>query len=58
MLRNMIGDKNSGAFKVLNGNGELVASDLELQSALLKEAGFSIDTSKAKPKVVNFKEYL
>jgi alkylated DNA nucleotide flippase Atl1 len=58
ILRGMIGEKNSGAFRVLNGKGELVASDLELQVQLLKEEGFDIDNSKSKPKVVNFKEYL
>ena len=58
VLRGMISEKNSGAFKVLNGNGELVAADLELQEQLLKEEGFNIDNSKSKPKVVNFKEHL
>ena len=56
MLRNMMEEKNSGAYKVLNGKGELVASDVELQSELLKSDGFEIDSSKAKPKVVNFKD--
>jgi alkylated DNA nucleotide flippase Atl1 len=58
MLRNMMEEKSSGAYKVLNGKGELVASDLELQVQLLKEEGFDIDNSKSKPKVVNFKEHL
>jgi len=58
MLRGMISEKNSGAFKVLNGKGELIASDLELQVQLLKEEGFDIDNSKSKPKVVNFQEHL
>ena len=58
VLRGLMGEKNSGAFKVLNGKGELVASDLELQVQLLKEEGFEIDHSKSKPKVVNFKEHL
>ena len=56
MLRNMMEEKNSGAYKVLNGKGELVASDVELQSELLKSDGFEIDSSKSKPKVVNFKD--
>ena len=58
VLRGLMGEKNSGAFKVLNGKGELVASDLELQVQLLKDEGFDIDYSKSKPKVVNFKEHL
>ena len=58
MIQGMISEKNSGAFKVLNGKGELVASDLELQVQLLKDEGFDIDYSKSKPKVVNFKEHL
>ena len=58
VLRGLMGEKNSGAFKVLNGKGELVASDLELQVQLLKEEGFDIDNSKSKPKVVNFKQHL
>jgi alkylated DNA nucleotide flippase Atl1 len=56
MLRNMMKEKNSGAYKVLNGKGELVASDVELQAEHLKSDGFEIDSSKAKPKVVNFKD--
>ena len=56
MLRNMMEKKNTGAYKVLNGKGELVASDVELQSELLKSEGFEIDSSKSKPKVVNFKD--
>ncbi|NVK48985.1 MAG: hypothetical protein HWE09_04415 [Cyclobacteriaceae bacterium] len=55
-LRSMMEEKNSGAYKVLNGKGELVASDVELQAELLKSDGFEIDSSKAKPKVVNFKD--
>jgi len=58
MLRNMMKEKNSGAYKVLNGKGELVASDLELQSELLKSEGFKIDSSKGKAKVVNFKDMI
>ena len=58
VLRGLINEKNTGAFKVLNGKGELVASDLELQAQLLKEEGFDIDNSKSKPKVVNFKQHL
>jgi len=58
MIQGMISEKNSGAFKVLNGKGELVASDLEFQVQLLKDEGFDIDYSKSKPKVVNFKEHL
>jgi len=57
-LRRMISDKNSGAFKVLNGKGELVASDRELQAELLKSEGFEVDFSKAKPKVNNFKTFI
>ncbi|MDF1676729.1 MAG: hypothetical protein P1U44_13520 [Vicingaceae bacterium] len=58
VLRGLISEKNTGAFKVLNGKGELVASDFELQAQLLKEEGFDIDNSKSKPKVVNFKQHL
>ncbi|WP_159948254.1 hypothetical protein [Polaribacter septentrionalilitoris] len=57
-LRSLISDKNSGAFKVLNGKGELVASDRELQAELLKSEGFEVDFSKTKPKVKNFKEFI
>jgi hypothetical protein len=56
MLRNMIHEKSSGAYKVLNGKGELIASEVELQSELLKSDGFEIDSSRSKPKVVNFKD--
>ena len=58
MLRNMIQEKSSGAFRVLNGKGELIASDLELQAELLKGEGFEIDNSRSKPKVSNFKEFI
>lgn len=58
MLKNMMEEKSSGAYKVLNGKGELIASDLELQSALLMADGFKIDRSKPKPKVGQFKNYL
>ena len=58
MLRNMMEEKNSGAYKVLNGKGELIASDFELQSELLIADGFEIDRSKSKPKVGQFKNYL
>ena len=58
MLRSMMTEKSTGAYKVLNGKGELVASDVELQSELLKSDGFEIDSSKSKPKVVNFKEMI
>lgn len=58
ILRKMMSEKNSGAYKVLNGKGELVASDLELQTELLKAEGFEIDNSKSKPKVSNFKDLI
>ena len=58
MLRNMMNEKNSGAYKVLNGNGELIALNLELQTELLKSDGFEIDYTKSKPKVVNFKNFI
>ena len=58
MLRNMIQEKSSGAFRVLNGKGELIASDVELQAELLKGEGFEIDNSRSKPKVSNFKEFI
>jgi hypothetical protein len=58
MLRNMIYEKSSGAYKVLNGKGELIASDLELQAGLLKSEGFEVDFSKSKPKVSNFKDFI
>jgi alkylated DNA nucleotide flippase Atl1 len=58
MLRNMMAEKNSGVYKVLNGKGELIASDLELQAELLKLDGFDIDQSKSKPKVKDFKKHL
>ena len=57
-LRRMIEEKSSGAFKVVNGKGELVASDFELQAELLKSEGFEVDFSKAKPKVNSFKEFI
>jgi alkylated DNA nucleotide flippase Atl1 len=57
-LRNLMSDSNSGAYKVINGKGELVASDLNLQAELLEADGFEIDHSAAKPKVKNFKQYL
>jgi len=57
-LQKMMSEKNSCAYKALNGNGELVASDLELQTALLKAEGFEIDHSKSKPKVSNFKDFI
>jgi len=58
MLQGMMNEKNSGAYKVLNGKGELVASDFELQAELLKAEGFEIDNSKSKPKVSNFKDFI
>lgn len=58
MLRGMINEKSSKAFMVLNGKGELVASDLELQAELLKSEGFEVDFSKSKPKVSNFKDFI
>ena len=57
-LQKMMSEKSSGAYKVLNGKGELVASDLELQTELLKAEGFEIDSSKSKPKVNNFKDFI
>lgn len=57
-LQKMMREKSSGAYKVLNGKGELVASDLELQTELLKADGFEIDNSKSKPKVSNFKDFI
>jgi hypothetical protein len=58
MLKGLMSEKSSGAYKVLNGKGELVAADLELQAELLREDGFDIDNSKSKPKVVNFKDHI
>ena len=58
ILQKMMSEKNSGAYKVLNGKGELVASDFELQTELLKMEGFEIDNSKSKPKVSNFKDFI
>ena len=58
MLRSMMEEKNSGAYKVLNGKGELIASNVELQSELLKSDGFEIGLSKSKPKVSNFKDFI
>ena len=57
-LQKMMSEKSSGAYKVLNGKGELVASDLELQTELLKAEGFEIDNSKSKPKVGDFKNFI
>lgn len=56
VLKRMMAEKGSGAYKVLNGNGELIASDLELQSELLKADGHNIDTTKLKLKVIDFKQ--
>jgi alkylated DNA nucleotide flippase Atl1 len=58
ILRGIMNEKGSGAFKVLNGKGELVASDLELQTELLQEEGFGVDNSKSKPKVRDFKSFI
>lgn len=58
VLRKMILEKSSGAYRVLNGKGELIASDPELQSMLLNADGFEIDLSKSKPKVQQFNNYL
>jgi hypothetical protein len=58
ILRGMISEKNSGAFKVLNGKGELIAADHELQAELLQSEGFEVDFSKVKPKVNSFKEFI
>ena len=58
MIRNMMQEQNSGAYRVLNGKGELIASDLELQTELLKAEGFEIDYSKSKPSVRDFKKFL
>ena len=57
-IRFMMEDQNSGAYRVINGKGELVAKDTEFQSALLKEDGLKIDSSKTKLKVVDFKNHL
>ena len=58
IVRFMMEEQNSGAYRVINGKGELVAKDIELQSALLKKDGLEIDHSKAKLKVVDFKNHL
>lgn len=58
MLRNMLHEKSSGAYRVLNGKGELIASDLELQAELLNTDGFEIDNTKSKPKVINYKDFI
>lgn len=58
MLRNMMEEKSSGAYHVLNGKGELIASDLELQAELLAADGFDLDRSKRKPRVKDFKNFL
>jgi len=58
VLRGMVGEKSTGAYKVVNGKGELSAKDVELQAELLQADGFEIDHSKSKPKVVNFKEFI
>ena len=57
-LRGMMSDTSSGAFKVVNGKGELIASDRELQAELLKSEGFEVDYSKTKPRVTNFKDFI
>ena len=57
-LQKMMSEINSFAYKVLNGKGELVASDFELQTELLKAEGFEIDHTKSKPKVSNFKDFI
>ena len=57
-LRGMMSELKSGAYKVLNGNGELIANDVEFQAELLKGEGFDIDNSKPKLKVMGFKDYL
>jgi alkylated DNA nucleotide flippase Atl1 len=58
ILRGLINEKSSGAYRVLNGKGELIASDLELQAELLRKDGFNIDNSKSKPKVVGYKDHI
>ena len=58
LLKSMMSEKNSGAYKVINGKGELISSDLELQAELLKTDGFEIDNSTSKPKVVDFKKFI
>ena len=57
-LRNLMQEQSSGAYRVLNGKGELIAADPELQAELLQHDGFEIDHSKSKPMVKDFKNYL
>ena len=54
----MMEEQSLGAFRVLNGKGELVSKDAEFQAELLKQEGFDIDSSKNKLKVIDFKSHL
>jgi alkylated DNA nucleotide flippase Atl1 len=55
ILKDKMKEKSSGAYRVLNGKGELIAADIELQAELLKAEGHGIETDKTKSKVANFK---
>lgn len=58
VLRKLMEDPSSSAYKMINGKGELVSKDAEFQAELLKQDGFVVDDSKAKFKVKDYKEYL
>lgn len=56
IIKSIMVEKSSGAYKVLNGNGELIATDVELQGELLKAEGHVIEVNKEKYKVADFKD--
>ncbi len=58
VLRRLMHEPSSLAYKMLNGKGELISKDVEFQAELLKEDGFLVDDSKSKFKIKDFKEYL
>jgi hypothetical protein len=58
VLRELMDEHSSSAYRVVNGKGELISKDVELQAELLKGDAFAVDDSRPKFKVRNFKEYL
>jgi alkylated DNA nucleotide flippase Atl1 len=58
VLRKLMEDPSSSAYKMINGKGELVSKDADFQAELLKEDGFVVDDSKAKLKIKDYKAYL
>ena len=58
VLRKLMDEPSSSAYKMINGKGELISRDVESQAELLKEDGFVVDNSKSKFKIKDYKEYL